>query len=216
MSDAGFYPRAYPGAIGAFRVGFSQIGTPPFDWRDTVISQYANSPSITGVLDAFAQSVGQAESFDDFFDLMWNIDTAQGYGLDVWGRILGISRTLTVSNVNYFGFEEEGVTAQPFNQAPFYSGQALTSNFSLTDSAYRLLLLAKAAANICDGSIPAINQILLNLFPGRGDCYVTDGQNMTMTYTFKFALSPAEISIVQQSGVLPTPTGVSATIIISP
>lgn len=214
-----FPPDPLPGSneIGRFQVGVSPIGTiPPFSWQETVISQFANSPIILAMLSDFDRYVDQTENFDDFFDLMWNIDTAQGYGLDVWGRILGVGRVLTVSNVSYFGFDEAGVEAQPFNQAPFYSGQPITSNFILTDSAYRLLLLAKAASNICDGSIPAMNQILLMLFPGRGNCYVTDGLNMTMTYTFKFQLSPVEISIVTQSGVLPTPAGVSASIVISP
>ena len=61
------------------------------------------------------------------------------------------------------------------NQSPFYSGAVLTSNFNLSDDAFRTLIFAKALANISDGSIPAINQLLLNLFPRRGNCYVTDG-----------------------------------------
>ena len=38
---------------------------------------------------------------------------------------------------------------------------------------------------------------------------------MVMTYTFDFPLSPVEIAIVSQSGVLPRSTGVSATIVIN-
>jgi len=218
MSDL-FPVSPVPGSnsIGEFTTGVSPIGTiPPFPWQQTVISQYANSDTMLALMETFAQCIDQTENFDKFFDLMRNIDTAVGYGLDVWGRILGVGRTLTVATVDYFGFDEASPGPQPFNQAPFYSGQAITSNFNLVDDAYRVLLLAKAAANICDGSTPAINQILLSLFPGRGNCYVTDGLNMTMTYTFKFQLSPVELSIVTQSGVLPTPTGVTASFIISP
>ena len=35
---------------------------------------------------------------------------------------------------------------------------------------------------------------------------------MTMIYKFEFVLTPVELAIVLQSGVLPKPTGVSATV----
>ena len=74
------------------------------------------------------------------------------------------------------------------------------------------MILAKAATNIWDGSIPSYNKILLNLFPQRGLCYLADNQNMSMTQTFHFALSPVDIAIVQFSGALPSPTGIAVSI----
>jgi Protein of unknown function (DUF2612) len=38
---------------------------------------------------------------------------------------------------------------------------------------------------------------------------------MTMTYTFAFQLSPVELAIVTQSGVLPKPTGVLASVVVT-
>jgi hypothetical protein len=113
----------------------------------------------------------------------------------------------------YLGFEEAGASWVAFNQGVFYSGAAVTTNVNLSDADFRTLILAKAASNICDGSIPAINAILLALFPNRGACYVTDLGNMQMTYTFNFALTPIELAIVETSGVLPTPAGVAATVV---
>jgi hypothetical protein len=85
--------------------------------------------------------------------------------------------------------------------------------------------------------------MLLNLFPHRGNCYVTEGDRganpyfgfaesttawgfnqapfysgqllptMIMTYTFDFALAPFELAIVAQSGVLPKPVGVKASVV---
>lgn len=37
---------------------------------------------------------------------------------------------------------------------------------------------------------------------------------MTMTYTFTFALTPVELAIVLNSGVLPKPTGVAASVVL--
>ena len=185
------------------------------DLDQTVASQYTNSPRIDALVALFDQAVGTDALFELFYTNLWNIDTAVGYGLDVWGRIVGIGRVLTVVDDFYFGFAQQDDVALvgTFGQAPFFSGETVTSNFSLTDEAYRKLIFAKAAANITSGSIPAINRILMDiLFPGRGNAYVIDNQDMTMVYKFDFPLEPFELSIVADSGVLPTPTGVSFTV----
>lgn len=208
-------PRFGSNAIGSFIIGISPIGSiPSFDFWQTVISQYANSPIITQLISNFDSYIDQTVNLDAFFDLVWNVDTAQGWGLDVWGRIVGVTRTLNIANAQqYFGFDEAGIGANPFGQQPFYAGASITNNFQLSDDAFRILILAKALANISDGSIKSINQLLLNLFPNRGNCFVTDGLDMSMTYTFAFNLTPVELAIVSQSGILPKPTGVSATVV---
>ena len=209
-------PNPAPGsnAIGKFIIGVSPIGTIiPFDYWNTILSQYANSATLTALIGDFDAWLDQTQNFDLFFDSIWNVNTAQGVGLDVWGRIVNVSRTLTVQAGSFFDFEESGVSGTTFGQAPFYSGGGITSNYQLSDSAYRQLIFAKALANISDGSIPSINQILLALFPNRGNCYVADGNNMTLAYTFNFSLSPVEAAIVSSSGVLPKPVGVLASVV---
>jgi hypothetical protein len=204
-------------AIGRFTIGVSPIGTlPTFDFWRTIISQYANSPIIPDLIADFAQYVDPTANIESFFDLIFNVDTAVGYGLDVWGRIVGVSRTLTVGVVTYFGFAEATPGVEnfgPFSAGGFYTGATVTNNYSLPDADYRRLILVKAAANITDCSIPALNRILLSLFPNRGNCYVIDNNDMTMVYRFEFALSPVDLAIVQGSGVLPKPVGVSATVV---
>ena len=211
------HPNPAPGSnqIGQFQIGISPIGDiSPFDVWTTMLSQYANSGIIATLVTNMAQYVDQTQNFDEFYDTIWNVDTAVGYGLDLWGRIVGVTRTLALPSSPpqpYLGFEEAGqpTTLTPFGQAPFFSGQPTTTNFSLTDDAYRPLILAKALANICDGSIPATNQILINLF-GQG--YVTDGLNLTMKYTFTAALTAQQLAIAN-SGVIPRPSGVAASVV---
>lgn len=222
MTDTGPpYPHPNPAlgsnAIGSLAIGVSPIGTvAPFDWWTTVISQYANAPILTGILQSFFDAMDQTANVDAFFDMIWNVNTAQGYGLDVWGRIVGVTRIVPIpGTITYLGFEESA-TLGVFGVGIFFSGSPLTNNFILSDDGYRLLILAKALANISDGSIKSINGLLLTLFPNRGNCYVTDGLDMTMTYTFAFSLSAVELSIVQNSGVLPRPAGVSVTVVVPP
>lgn len=181
----------------------------------TIQEQYANSPILMRLIRSMNGYLDQTANFDAFFYNIWDIDTASGYGLDVWGRIVGVTRVLNVPGaVQYFGFNEaDDDDIVGFNQAPFYSGQANTSNYSLTDEAFRTLIFAKALANITNGSIQSISQILMNLFGDQGECWCTDGLDMTMTYTFNFALTPVDQAIVAQSGVLPRPPGVAASIV---
>lgn len=206
--------------LGLFRFGVSPFGTRPFDWWETVLSQYANSPTMMQLILNMSAYLDPAENIDEFYDLVWNVNTAQGWGLDVWGRIVGVGRVLEITSVDYFGFTGPlGASGLPFNQGIFYHGSPLTTNFALSDPVYRSLILAKALANISDGTIGSINQILINLFgengllPVQGNCYVTDGLDMTMTYTFGSALDPVQTAIVFQSGVLPKPVGVLATVV---
>lgn len=202
--------------IGLFEIGVSPVGTiPPFDVWDTIISQYANSSAICSLITNFAGAFDQTANFDAFYDYIWNVATAQGVGLDIWGRIVGVTRVLNIQNAgSYFDFEESGLSGTPFGAAPFFPGGALTTNFSLSDDSFRVLIYAKALANISDGSIKSINQILLKLFPNRGgNAYVADGLDMTLTYTFGFTLTPVELAIIEQSGVLPKSTGVSSTVV---
>jgi hypothetical protein len=184
------------------------------NYRQTIVSQYDQSPTINAWLNAFNAWVDPVHLIDDFYDKIWNLDTAQGYGLDVWGRIVGVGRVLQIAASKYFGFDEAtNLSADPFNQSPFYSGQQISNNFILSDDGFRTLIRAKALSNICDGSIPGINAVLLRLFGSRGNVYVTNGCDMTMTYTFTFAPTPVETAIVQQSGVLPLPVGVSVVMV---
>lgn len=207
-------PRPGSNAIGTFQIGVSPIGPiPSFDVWSTIISQYANSPAISQICQDLADSIDPSTDFDAFYDNMWHIDTAVGYGLDVWGRILQVSRTLSVpTGDQLLGFQQAQPGSFPFGQGTFFGGGAITNNFNLTDDAYRVLLFTKALSNITDGSVYAINTILKNLFPNRGNCYVFDGLNLTMKYVFQFVLTPVELAIVGSSGVLPRPSGVSATI----
>lgn len=182
--------------------------TPLIDLATTVLSQYANSPVLLALVDYFAEWLEPTGRFDQFFQYIWDISTAKGFGLDVWGRILGVSRVLEVPEGVYLGFEQDA-EAKPFGFGILYSGGRSTDSVALTDTAYRLLLMAKAALNITDGSIPATNRILLALFD---DGYVRDNLDMTITYVFSRALTALETAIIYQSGAIPKPVGVSFTV----
>ena len=191
------------------------------NWDETLLSQYVASPTLVGVLQSFNDAIDPSIDITNFYNNIWNVTTAVGNGLDVWGQIVGVSRYLQINASNYFGFDESVTTptlttgAQPFNQAPFASGTALTSTYALADSQYRRLILVKAAANISDLSVPSINALLRAEFGTSdginpyGKAYVIDNENMSFEYHLGFVPSAVQIAIINNSGVFPRPAGVS-------
>lgn len=139
------------------------------NFEKTILSQYANSPRICTILEGWNQAFDPSALIELWYANVWDLDTAQGYGLDVWGRIVGVSRVLKISSGKNFGFSEANdLTEEGFNSAPFYSGSSVTSNYRLSDDGFRQLIYAKALANITDGSIFSINTILMLLFGEQG------------------------------------------------
>lgn len=184
------------------------------DWiADTLLSQYANSPILLSLVHTSALAINPAPLIESFFENVWNVDTATGYGLDVWGRIVGVSRILALENGKFWGFDEATTaSADPFGQSPFFGLGSATTNFLVSDDVYRRMILAKALSNISRACIPSYNNVLMTLFPNRGNCYVTDPGGMTFALVFNFSLQSYEVAILQQSGILLKPTGVSFTI----
>jgi len=195
-------------------LGISAIDVSP-NIDITLISQYAQSPVITQLIDNLAEYFDQSANWNNFYQYVWNLDTAQAWGLDFWGKVLRVTRFLELPiTAEYLGFEAAGggASGYPFDVGVFYSGETSTQTYALDDDTYRLLLYAKAFANICRTSIPVLNQLMRMLFPGLGDTYCLDNGNMSMTYYLGWSPTPVQLAIVEQSGVVPHPTGVAVSI----
>ena len=181
-------------------------------WPQTVIKQYANSPRILSLIESFADAMNPETLTETFIDAIWDIDTCGTYGLDFWGRVVNVKRTLYVpggQTGNLFGFAEEGVgVVFGFNQWPFNSSNTLTPNYRLEDDDYRRLILVKAFSNIADRSIPTMNAAMLQLFPDRGNVFVADLGDMTAAFVFGFQPTNLDLAILLQSGAFATPSGV--------
>jgi hypothetical protein len=183
----------------------------------TVISQYANAPTLLQLIENANSYIDPKANFDAFVGMVWDLRSAEGIGLDIWGRIVGVDRTLKIpGNEPYFGYQTGDSSWQPFGQAPFVSGTPATQNYVLSDDAFRTLIFVKAAANIAATTSPAINALLRRLFAGRGRVYVNDLGNMQMRYTFEFYLQPYEMALLTQSGALPRPAAVSIYLLQAP
>ena len=175
---------------------------------DTLLSQYANSPIIVGLLESLEECLNPSTTIDAFYDDIFNVLTAKGYGLDVWGRIVGIGRNVpsSIGSDRTFGFNKDsGFT--PFNDAPFSgSGSGFTS-YALPDSLYRQLIMIKAYANILYATAPNINKFLFYIFKKRAYYRLTG--DMQAEYVFEFTPTAFERLIIFSLNILPIPCGIS-------
>lgn len=183
----------------------------------TVMKQFSNSPALLQLLAYMDQWTDLEQFTADFLAKIWDISTAEGFGLDIWGRILGRSRYVTVAQTpgDNFGFNINalpGTNWQPFNTAPFYNGGAGGDvAVPLDDIYYRQLLMVKAAANIARCDCPSINYLMRAMFGNRGKCYVgyDPAHPMHIGYHFEFFPTPVEQAIIE-SGLFPQPAGTTA------
>lgn len=185
----------------------------------TIISQYANSATLVRLVENLNEYVDPRANITAFFNAVWNVDTAVGFGLDIWGRIVGVSRLIQIPGADpIVGFDNASVPKDwyPMSEGRFAIEGEVTTAYSLPDDAYRVLILTKALANIITTTAPALNRLLRNMFPGRGRAFVRDLGNMAMQFIFNFNLTTVEYAILTQSGVLPHPAGVFYSVVVVP
>ena len=179
------------------------------DALEPVQSQYAASPRILSLLVKKAAILDPGRDLMRWYEGEFNPKTAEGIGIDIWGRIVGIGRSLWMENTDFFGFH--GQDLENFDQAPFWIQSLASGQVDLSDEAYRFLIFYKAAANIGESTMQAVNQLLGSLFAeahGQGSCYVLETGPMQILAVFNFYLTRYELALFQQYGLLDRPAGV--------
>ena len=174
--------------------------------KDTIMSQYANSPAILRIIGDINDAIDPKYYIDDFYNYVYRLSTARGFALDIWALKVGVSRSAPMSNPNVlsFGFKPSG---EPWNTYPFSGSGSGFVSYQLPDALLRQLIIIKAAINIIYATAININKLLLMIFNGRRAYYNITG-HMTAEYVFEFALSPFERMIVYTLKMLPQPCGV--------
>ena len=177
------------------------------NWLATIISQYAKSPKLLGVLEGENDEIDPTAEIDEFYDKVFNPETAVGWGLDCWGQIVGIGRTLELDGEDdIFGFNNS--LLEPFGEGTFYSVTS-TRYYRLSDDAYRQLIFFKAAINISDGTLKTINYIINRIYGSRGYAAVLHVGTMRIRFLFNYYLRPYERALLSKEDVPPKPAGVT-------
>lgn len=158
-----------------------------------VIWQYENAENLKGLIsqkeDWYNKNLNQfwEKIVTDFL----NINTANDWGLNLWGQILQVPRIINVNGI-------------------------LTN---ISTELYRRLILGKLSLIKMNGTVPEINRYLNFIFKDyKGEnslgAIVRDNQDMSVTYILNFEPTEEELALIYSRTFLPTPAGVQDKIAI--
>lgn len=179
------------------------------DIMKALLWQHDNAEGLKTLLEKKQQwyDVNQTEFWQDWFTNVFDLDTANGFGLAVWARILNVPLQVRVeADVarSAFGF---GVHHKNFNNGSFARGQS--GDIALSIEQQRLVLKLRYFQLISRGAVPEINEWLASLFADQGSVFVIDPNDMTfVTYFFRFQPDSDLQFILEKYDLLPRPAGV--------
>lgn len=179
------------------------------DLMKALLWQHDNAEGLKTLLQKKQQwyDINQTEFWEGWFTNVFDLDTANDFGLAVWARILNVPLQVRVeANVlrPAFGF---GVNHKNFNNGSFARGQS--GDIALTTSQQRLVLKLRYFQLISRGAVPETNEWLASLFGDQGSVFVIDSNDMTFaTYFFRFQPDSQLAFILEKYDLLPRPAGV--------
>ena len=118
--------------------------------------------------------------WNDFNVNVFNLATCNTFGLELWGRLLGVAR-------------------------PTYTDQGVVYEYS--DEQYRLVLQARIFLLTFDGSVYSLNKFFKMLFP-QYPVIIIDNYDMTVTIGFVQEPEDDIKTIFRNQDFLPRPSGV--------
>lgn len=157
---------------------------------DCFLWQYDQAAKIKSLLQK-KQSFCQkeiTEFWNNWLTNVFNIDTANEFGLSIWGTFLDVQRP---------SYELNGEIVQ------------------FDDDQYRTLIKGRLMLMNSNGSIPSINAYLNYLFPGKA-VFAVDYYDMSINLVFYYQPTEKEMAIIQSEGFLPKPAGVNIKYVIVP
>ena len=190
-----------------------------FDYSVDVLSsflwQFNASPNLETILRLKQEWYEQnhRDFWDNWFRDVFDLRTANDFGLAVWSLILNFPLTADQegSPPDYpaWGF---GEFHRNFERGNFATPAGEFAGLDTEQK--RLILRLRAFSLFSNGTIPEINRFLVELF-GEG-VYVLDNLNMTIEYIFTVTPDSQVRFVLENFDILPRPSGVSSSIRIIP
>lgn len=186
--------------------------TPSVDILRAILWQYEGASRIVSLVRAKQGWLDEYHSgfwrnwFHDVFDL----DTANEFGLSVWGRILdiplGVDMPANSKDRLSFGFGSDNLN---FGNGNF--GRGRDETILLTDEQKRLVLKLRYFQLTHRPSVPQINRFLNDLFKESGKVFVVDPLDMSYAvYFFGFTPDQSLRFILEHYDILPRPSTVGS------
>lgn len=99
---------------------------------NTIYKQFSNSATLLYLLACADQWIDISQFTAQFLTDVWDISTAVGFGLDIWGRILGVSRYLQITPPTagaYFGWN---IAPTDVSNRPIGTGTGASASYTIT------------------------------------------------------------------------------------
>ena len=190
-----------------------------FDIGLTIQSQYSASPHIVALVNGFWSCLDPSADIELIFNKMINPITAEGFGLDVWGRIVAIGREYASKDItlSYWGYKAplgiDNPRMRNFNNAPFY--KEITGKVKLNDQAYRTYIFLKAMINIGNGSLSSLNRMISVLFPSV-NIVILHVDTMVLRIVIQSELAQSDLDALLNLPWLPAGVGLEVYQVITP
>jgi hypothetical protein len=187
------------------------------DLLQAILWQYDNASRLKSL--AVQKSEWYAENQQAFWSAwvrdVFNLQTANDFGLAVWARILNVPLVASVpasEDRPVFGFGEHNLN---FYDGNF--GRDTSGTVNLSTEQKRLVLRLRYFQLVSNGTVPEINAFLRLLFGEEGTVYVLDSLDMSYAvYVFDFIPSSSVLFVLEQFDLLPRPAGVGTSILVAP
>lgn len=183
------------------------------DLLKSLLWQYSSAPNLQALVSAKNDwyAINQTQFWENWIVDVFDLRTANDFGLQVWSIILGQSLYTNFPPppaTDTWGFS---ANHKNFDNGNFGSTTGGNRVYSTTTA--RLLLRLRYFQLVSSGTVPETNRMLNYLFADYGDAYLQDNNDMTQTYMFMFVI-PSEIRyMLDNTDVLPRPAGVASEII---
>ena len=173
-----------------------------------MLSQYANSPVFVKLVNGIKDQLDNSKTLNDWYNIVFNLKTATGFGLDIWGKILNQSRRVS--------YDDNGTTVNVYLQgAQTVDGVSYTAE--QMEDLYRTVLFFRAFSYITNCTVKSLNELLLFYFndytsdtesgKNKKIVYVYELGTMSIEVVFRFFINKLEKAIFT-SDLFPKPTGV--------
>lgn len=171
--------------------------------------QYNNAPRLEALLTQKQAwyDEEQTEFWSNWVVDVFDLRTANAFGMKVWAIILGLPLVVSVgpseTTAPAWGF---GALRQNFGRGNF--GRSGSGTISLTLEQQRLVLRLRYFQLVGRCNVPEINKFMIAVFGDQGLVSVTDNLDMTMSYTFGFAIDSQLAFVLRNFDLLPRPSTV--------
>lgn len=172
-----------------------------------ILWQYNEALKLQSILQSEQDfyNLNHTQFWNDWYNNVFNLQTADEFGLSVWSIILQLPIQLTPPqppDQRVWGF---GQYRENFENGNF---AADGGSAGLTTEEKRLVLKLRYYQLVANGAIPNTNSFLNFAFQDFGPCYVIDNLGMEITVVFGFEIRDTLLEFIKKYDLIPRCSGV--------